>query len=142
MTLVWAGLIFYLSTGTFSSTFSDWLIREILKTLHIHISGRHFWLLHGAVRKLAHMTEYAFFSFFLYGCFQNGRPLLWRVRTAVFSILIAGGYAMSDEFHQLFVPGRTASLLDCGVDTTGAMFGTLLVYVNSRLFPSKDKSVV
>ncbi len=32
-------------------------------------------------------------------------------------------YGMSDEFHQMFVPGRTATLLDLTVDTLGALIG-------------------
>lgn len=31
-------------------------------------------------------------------------------------------FAISDEFHQGFVPGRTPSLLDIGSDTLGALF--------------------
>lgn len=35
-------------------------------------------------------------------------------------------YACTDEFHQLFVPGRAGRLFDVGVDTAGACFGLVI----------------
>jgi VanZ family protein len=39
----------------------------------------------------------------------------------------SGSYSLTDEFHQLFVPGRHASLFDCLIDTMGALMGLLLL---------------
>ena len=36
-------------------------------------------------------------------------------------------YANTDEFHQLFVPGRTGRLLDIGIDSCGALLGSLIL---------------
>ena len=36
-------------------------------------------------------------------------------------------YATTDEFHQLFVPGRTGRLLDIGIDSCGALLGSLIL---------------
>jgi VanZ family protein len=46
---------------------------------------------------------------------------------------VAGAYSLTDEFHQTFVPGRGPSLIDCGIDTTGAALGALVFY-GRRLF--------
>lgn len=43
------------------------------------------------------------------------------------TILASALYACTDEFHQLFVPGRTGQIFDVFVDTLGATFGCLLV---------------
>lgn len=43
------------------------------------------------------------------------------------AILASALYACTDEFHQLFVPGRTGQIFDVLVDTLGATFGCLLV---------------
>lgn len=43
------------------------------------------------------------------------------------AILASALYACTDEFHQLFVPGRTGQIFDVFVDTLGATFGCLLV---------------
>jgi VanZ family protein len=139
LTIAWAALIFDLSTGQFGSQFSVWLLKEILAFLDIHLSLRGFLILHFGLRKLAHLTEYAILSALLYGCLDNDRPIAWRARTALWCILIAGAYSLSDEFHQVFVPGRTASLVDCGIDTTGASLGMLAVYGNGRFFQAKSK---
>src|SRR5205823_10555831 len=50
----------------------------------------------------------------------------WRPRRALGCVLVAGAYSLADEFHQTFVPGRTPSLADCGIDTTGAALGALV----------------
>jgi VanZ family protein len=53
------------------------------------------------------------------------RPLLLSI---VFTIL----YAASDEFHQSFVPSRSASVFDVMIDTTGGICGTLLSYLRNH----------
>jgi len=133
VTLAWAGMIFTLSTGTYGSSFSAWLLREFLRLLHLEVSPPTFVVLHFCLRKLAHLTEYGIFSSLLYGSLQRGRSLEWRARTALRCVLIAGAYSLTDEFHQSLVPGRTASWMDCGIDTVGATLGMLLVYGNDRL---------
>jgi len=45
--------------------------------------------------------------------------------TALFSF----GYALTDEFHQMFVDGRGASFTDCLIDTGGALLGILAALV-------------
>ena len=139
LTVAWAALIFYLSTGQFGSRFSISLLSEILAFLHLHISLPAFLSLHFCLRNLAHLTEYAILSALLYGCLDDDRPIKWSGRTALWCVVIAGIYSLSDEFHQVFVPGRTASLVDCGIDTTGASFGMLVVYGNGRFFQAKSK---
>jgi VanZ family protein len=133
VTLAWAGLIFTLSTGTYGSSFSAWLLREFLRLLHLEVSPPTFGVLHFCLRKLAHLTEYGIFSSLLYGSLERGRSLEWRARTALWCVLIASAYSLTDEFHQSFVPGRTASWTDCAIDTVGAFLGMLLVYGDSRL---------
>jgi VanZ family protein len=39
------------------------------------------------------------------------------------AIVLAGLYAVTDEFHQSFTPGRTPSAVDVGIDTIGAALG-------------------
>lgn len=127
--LAWAGLIFYLSTGTFGGSFTTSLLIEILEFLRISVAPATFGLLHHLMRKSAHVTEYAVFAMLIYGSAEDSRPFDWRPRRALLSVVIAGVYSLTDEFHQRFVPGRGPSLVDCGIDTVGATLGVLLFRV-------------
>ena len=81
------------------------------------------------VRKGAHMTEYAvlaLLSFYaLRAHIERGGALLWSFGIAVL-------YAISDEIHQLFVPGRTGSPRDVIIDALGAAIGLALAAWFSR----------
>lgn len=48
------------------------------------------------------------------------------------AVLLASAYAVTDEFHQHFVPGRTPDAFDWGVDTLGALFGAAATLVALR----------
>src|SRR5438093_1320913 len=86
--------------------------------------------MHQVVRKLAHFTEYLVLSVLLY------RALRARQRSSLqaagLAFVIAGLYAVSDEFHQWFVPGRTAAATDCLIDVSGAVAGQGLVAARAR----------
>ena len=45
------------------------------------------------------------------------------------SVMLCFFYACTDEFHQLFVPGRSGEFTDVCLDTVGATFGILLVMI-------------
>ena len=47
-------------------------------------------------------------------------------------MVIAGLYAVADEFHQYFVPGRTAAVTDCRIDVSGAAAGQGLIAAFGR----------
>ena len=74
------------------------------------------------LRKLAHGAEYAVL----------GVLLLRAVEHAWASFWIAVAYAVTDELHQAFVPGRHASPLDIAVDAAGAAIGIALVLRANR----------
>lgn len=78
------------------------------------------------IRKLAHMAEYALLAALvtlLILQFANMDGLLLRVM--VLAVVLCMLYAVTDEVHQLFVAGRTASPLDVLIDTGGAAIGSL-----------------
>jgi VanZ family protein len=45
---------------------------------------------------------------------------------------IVGLYSLTDEFHQRFVPGRNASLVDCGIDVAGAAIALIIIFEACR----------
>lgn len=72
-----------------------------------------------AIRTAAHFCEYAGLGFsvvnFLYAFRNAVSPVL--------SIVIAWGYALTDEIHQIFVPGRAFQLIDLTVNFFGILLG-------------------
>jgi VanZ family protein len=111
----------------------------MLDFFRIDVASRTFLILHFSFRKLGHITEYAILSCLIYISLHGGRQLAWHTRTAIWCVLAAGLYSLTDEFHQLFVPGRTGSLMDCGIDAAGASLGMLVIYGTERFFPGEKQ---
>ena len=132
-TTAWAGLIFYLSTQKFGSSFSEGLLKEALGSVHWHVSAYTFEILHLLIRKLAHLTEYGILGLLLYGSLEWEPQMSWNFRRMVLALLIVAAYSLTDEFHQLFVPGRGASLVDCGIDIAGGGVGMLFRFTQKHL---------
>jgi VanZ family protein len=133
MTLVWAAVIFSLSTPKFNPDFTRGFLAGALQLLHLQVSRRTFDLLHTLLRKSAHLTEYGIFALILYSHPGEEGRRLWRPRAALLCVLGAAAYSLTDEFHQIFSPGRHASLLDCGLDTIGAGLAMVVPYARQQL---------
>jgi VanZ family protein len=138
--LVWAGVIFFMSTKTFGSSFSARLLAEILGLAHLQVSPHTFALLNHLLRKLGHLTEYSIFAIFLYHALGDGDWSAWHPRKALTCVILAGLYSLTDEFHQRFVPGRGPSIVDCGIDTIGATIGMVILYFTGG--PSSEREEV
>lgn len=80
-------------------------------------------------RKIAHFTLYFILGLFssatmlFSGILHKRKPHLCWFIAWLFCIF----YAITDEIHQLFVPGRTGRLLDIGIDSSGALLGSLFL---------------
>lgn len=72
--------------------------------------------------KLCHLLAYASLALAMVWCFGTSERRS-PMKTACLALLVCLGYAVSDEFHQSFVPGREVSALDLVAD----LFGALLV---------------
>lgn len=116
--IVWGVVIFTLSTSAFSAANTARFIDPILAWLLPGISGAAREVAHALIRKSAHFIEYAILFVLLIRGPMEGRPYL--------ALLLCVAYALLDEGHQMLVPGRTASLYDVALDSTGATFGGFL----------------
>lgn len=78
------------------------------------------------VRKNAHAFEYCVLAFFvsmiLFQFNLKGR------KAVIYIMFICLFYAVLDEFHQIYVPGRTSSVRDVLIDFVGALFGMAVYY--------------
>ncbi len=126
--IAWACLISTLSTDVFSSEHTSVFILPVLHWLFPHAGDESLELLHAAIRKSAHLTEYFLFSIFLLHGLR-GKDRGWKLRWAIWAVVIAAGYAALDEFHQSFVPSRTSSPWDALLDMVGASAGQIVLWL-------------
>ena len=68
-------------------------------------------------KKSAHFAVFAMLAALLWRAFE------WRPRAWIWAWLLTVIYAISDEWHQSFVPGRQVSALDLTADTLGVAAG-------------------
>jgi VanZ family protein len=83
------------------------------------LGGAHICALGGwdlVLRKIAHAAEYAVL----------GALLLRATGRAGLAFALGAAYAISDEVHQSFVPGRLGSPLDVAIDAAGVAVGIVL----------------
>src|SRR5256885_3180887 len=117
--VLWMGVIMLLSTDTGSAAHTGELLLPLLHWLLPWASPGDLAAIHGLVRKGAHLTEYAILAALWYRAFTRGRRLTpptagWLA----FGISLA--WATLDEWHQAFLPSRTSSATDVGIDGAGA----------------------
>lgn len=74
------------------------------------------------VRKSAHFLEYLVLGLLVMNCFNIDKKYM------LYSLIICLLYSISDEVHQIFVPGRSCEALDVVIDTTGSFIGILCNY--------------
>lgn len=89
---------------------------------------------------VAHFLEYSGLGFLSARVIAHSRPD-WKKGYIYFgAVLFSMMYALSDEFHQSFVPGRSTSLSDLIADTLGATLGQLVWWLWER-FKLRWKSI-
>ncbi len=128
LTVAIMALIFFFSSQTAdeSSELSRGLTQKLVEFICrlVGYSDSQFILsiVHGLIRKAAHFT-----LFFILGLsvantyYRVFNTRAWSLFT--YSLLFCVFYAISDELHQIFVPGRAAMVKDVIIDGTGSMCG-------------------
>lgn len=79
--------------------------------------------------KAVHMILYAGFGLSLYLTMRNSTIQTFESHPYLFAILFGILYGASDEFHQSFVPGRTASLADFFADISGLIIMHIIIFL-------------
>ncbi|MDY6880126.1 MAG: VanZ family protein [Thermodesulfobacteriota bacterium] len=84
------------------------------------------------ISNLAHIPAYAVLTFLWLKAFSlRGFRGGSKVITPIILVCLLA-FAVSDEFHQSYVPGRTASAMDIGLDVLGVALGFLVFRFNRR----------
>jgi VanZ family protein len=106
ITILGAILIFYISSLSFKDTVSS--------------AGG------GILPVIYHILAFSMFGFFLLISITQGKKDYLKI---FFGILFAIWYAISDEIHQFFVPGRVCSYGDLFLDSVGIIFALMMYLV-------------
>lgn len=88
------------------------------------LSEAEFTKIEAFVRTAAHFSEYALLSFLAAFLFDTYK--IKRIFSLLFAVAFSSIYAITDEIHQIFVPGRAAEISDWLVDAGGACVGAAL----------------
>lgn len=106
---------------------SNLIVQALIEFLHVDPKVLSF-----AVRKCAHFTEYLLLGLSLFATVREYDPVRlerneqWQ-RTALLSWGIGALYALTDEVHQAFVPGRSCEFRDMLIDSCGVAAGVLIM---------------
>jgi len=76
--------------------------------------------------KLNHLIEYTFYAMTLFLAFSNAKSEKIIKNASLLTILTGLLFGITDEIHQLFVPGREFSMFDYAADTFGILLGVFV----------------
>lgn len=112
--ILWAGFIFFLSSQT------------VLPGLEVNTWDFVF-------KKSAHMFVYAVLYLLLHRAlllttYKSKLSKAQSLRLLTLPLIITLAYAISDEIHQAYVPGRYGTLRDIGFDLLGSLIAVLYRY--------------
>lgn len=116
--IIWALLIFRFSSGD------------------IPVASSIFWQ-DFAIKKVGHVLLFGVLALLIYRCFFGMG--VSKNKAAIWAIILAFFYGVTDEYHQFFTQGREAKIRDIFIDGLGAGIFILLVY---KILPKMPKEVV
>lgn len=128
LSLLWMGVIFYFSSqpGKISDFQSDLAIK-ILNILIKNVDLRDYSRIEFITRKGAHFTLYfilgILFTISIYILIKSKKIH----RACLLGLLLSVIYSITDEYHQLFISGRSGSIKDVFIDTIGAVSGIVII---------------
>ena len=82
------------------------------------------------IARIYHLVVFFLFAFFILASIKGIKKL--TTKTYISALIISIIYAILDEFHQIFVPGRDGSIRDFMTDTIGIFFAVLIYFYISK----------
>ncbi|MFP6664735.1 MAG: VanZ family protein [Deltaproteobacteria bacterium] len=117
----WAATIWLFSTEYFTGDGTSRVLVPLLEFFLPRAAPELLSQLHGLLRKLAHVTEFALLALLLGRALMRSHRTLawlaWRV------LPMAVAWAILDEWHQTFVPRRVGAVTDVLLDSAGVLLG-------------------
>ena len=130
--VAWLVFISYASSDNFSAANTSRIIGPVVLWLFPNTSPETLAVIHFVVRKIAHFTEYAILAYLAARAFRTSpRPAL-ASRWFLAAFVLIAIYALLDEYHQSYVPSRTASIYDSLIDMSGGLVMLLILRHRSK----------
>ena len=146
--ILWCVTVFTLSAeiADNSSNTSGNTIKFMIKLINRNISNDELQVvvnfLQPVVRKTAHFTLFAVGGILIYNMLDlfisHNKPI--SIKVVGISWLTVTCYAITDEVHQLFVPGRSCELRDMLIDSTGVLVGIVLLMIVIKMCNECNKN--
>ncbi|HEX3249234.1 MAG TPA: VanZ family protein [Pyrinomonadaceae bacterium] len=122
--VLWLAFISFASSDSFNAGNTSRIIGPLVLWLFPNTSAETLATIHFITRKVAHFTEYAILGFLAARAFRPYQR--WFLISAVLIVV----YALLDEYHQSFVPSRTASIFDSLIDVAGGI--SALIFISRK----------
>lgn len=144
LSIIYAVFIFYLSSLSDISTHMGFIDKQYILKIFSFFESFGLGIIteisvfaYSNYDKSMHFILYAGFGIVLYLTMHfSGNPIL-RKYTVILVLLIGILYAITDEMHQSYVPGRSASKADLVADTAGLVFSLImmpvLIYIKKKI---------
>ena len=126
--LSWILIIFIFSSQPYSGSVTKSMVKQILPNIKYTSLID---LINFTIRKLAHLFEYTLLSLLTISLLKEYTPKekIILISSLVFCFL----YAITDEFHQSLVPGRSCLFKDVLIDTVGSFIGIIIYLTIKRI---------
>jgi VanZ family protein len=131
--IAWMLLIFAGSSDALSAEHTSRFIVPFLLWLNPNMPYQTIEAIHLAIRKVGHLTEYAILAALLWRAFRGTFTAFSRRFIGGITFIIAAAFAASDEFHQSFVPTRTATVHDVLIDCVGVAIAVVICVLLSQV---------
>jgi VanZ family protein len=126
--LIWLAFISFASSDGFSAGNTSRIIEPIVLWLFPNTSHERLETIHFITRKLAHFSEYAVLAILAARAFTTSPSQRLRRLWFVLALGLIVVYALLDEYHQSFVPSRTASIFDSFIDMSGGLTALAIIW--------------
>ena len=139
--IAWLVFISFASSDNFNAGNTSRIIGPLILWLFPNTSPDTLAIVHFITRKIAHFTEYAILGFLAARAFRTSPQPAIKQRWFWICVVLVVLYALMDEYHQSYVPSRTASIFDSLIDMAGGLTALIIVRKRTAAYTHERGSV-
>jgi VanZ family protein len=121
------------STEWMGADYTSTPLRTLFQAIFGHVTDAQWEMVHHIVRKSGHFVGYGLIGLAWLRAWWMTLPKSHFLPDALLALLGTALVATADEYHQSFLPNRTASPWDVLLDCSGAIALQLMVYILMRM---------